>query len=128
MGGAASASGGLGTVGAGQFLSDLPDMASRIGEAGRADSPRPVHRAIEQVHPVRGQFRAYLVDIVDADREDEPCPHIAAGNGGRPYELTGGSRTEEVDARVRETEHPGVLVLGDQPQGKYIPVKIPSLF
>src|SRR5690348_14813138 len=123
MGGAASLSGGLGTVGAGQFLSDLPDMASRIGEAGRADSPRSVHRAVEQVHPARGQFCAYRVDVVDADGEDEPRPHVAAGNGSGVDELTGGLRAEEVDTRVREPEHRGVLVLEDQPQAKYILVK-----
>jgi hypothetical protein len=40
-------------VGLRELLRDLPDMAVGIGEAGRAHSPFPVHRAVEQLHAAR---------------------------------------------------------------------------
>src|SRR5436190_5923226 len=48
----------LSVPGPGQPVRDLPDVSVRVGEAGRADAPRSVHRPIEQLHSASLQLRA----------------------------------------------------------------------
>ena len=58
-------------------LRDLPDVAARIAEAGRPDAPRPIHRAVEELHSPLRQLGAHGIDVVDREREDRPGSGLA---------------------------------------------------
>ena len=50
---------------------DLPDVPVGVAEAGRPDAPRPIHGAVEQLDPARGQLGADRVDVGDPERQLE---------------------------------------------------------
>jgi hypothetical protein len=62
-------------MGAGQFLRDLPAIASRIGEGDRAHAPAVVHRPIDQCHSV-------LIQL-SGRRAEEPDDSDGFGTGDR---------------------------------------------
>jgi hypothetical protein len=52
-------------------LRELPDVATWIGKARRADSPYAVHRAIYEFHPAGFQVGTRGIDIIDRNGRDD---------------------------------------------------------
>lgn len=63
-----------------QLLRDLPDMAGRVGEAGGAHTPLPVHRPVDEVDSPAGELVADGIDVIHEDRELQARSGIATGN------------------------------------------------
>src|ERR1022692_703175 len=98
-------------------------MATRIGEAGSANSPWPVHRAVEQRHSLRSQLRADSIHIIDVDGELKTRPGLGTGDSSGLDKLAGRRNVNHVNTRVSEVEYRGVLVFKVQRQAKDILVK-----
>src|SRR5580704_10184921 len=64
----------------GQDLRDFPRVAGWIREGRGAAAPRPVGRAVEQLHPVRLKLRAHRIRVVYLDGQQGAR---AAGLGDR---------------------------------------------
>jgi hypothetical protein len=93
---------------------DLPDMTVGIGEARGPDSPRAIHRSIQQGDAARGEFGAGLIDVIDANRELKP----RSGVGGR--DLRGSNEIgrlrahQKIDHEVVEIHDGGVFIFVDR--------------
>jgi hypothetical protein len=94
-----------------RLLRDLPDVAGGIAEARGSDTPRAIHRAVQQLDSPLGQLGAHRIHVVDVDRELEAGARVGAGDLGRPDEVGRLSHLQEVDQRVPEVEHGRVGVL-----------------
>src|SRR5713226_1576469 len=88
-------------------------MATRIGEARRADSPRAIHRAVQQLHAAGCQLGTGCIHIVHRDRELGSRPGVRARDNSRLYEIARCRDLEQIDQGVGKSEYSGVLVLKD---------------
>jgi hypothetical protein len=98
-------------------------MAAGIGEAGRAQAPGPVQRAVQEGHPAPGQFGAHRVGVVDPDRQLIPRAGVAAGHRPRLDQFPGRRDLEQVDDGGAELEHRGIRILEQHGQAEDLLVK-----
>src|ERR1700730_13980592 len=96
--------------GLGERLRELPDVTTWIGEAGRADSPWSIHRAIQQFHSAGFQLGARCVYVMHRDGELEARPGPRTRHHTRLDQIACGRDLEEVDQGVLKSEHCGILV------------------
>src|SRR5439155_15638148 len=68
-------------------VGDLPDVPAGIAEAGRADAPRSVDRAAQEVDAAPGELLARRVDVLHPERELEAHAGIRRRDGRRLDEL-----------------------------------------
>ena len=91
-------------------------ISGRVAEASGADTPWPVHRAVEQFDAAAGQLGAHGVDVVHFDGELHSGTGICAGHCGRPDELGSFGDVEQVDQCVFELEDSRDIVLENDRQ------------
>jgi hypothetical protein len=99
-------------------------MAAGIDEAGSSDAPRPIHRAVQELHTAFGQLGADGVDVIDRDRELEAGTGVDRRDDGRLDHLRRRGRLEQVDHRAPEGEHGRVVVLERHGQSKDLAVEL----
>lgn len=98
---------------------DLPDMSARIGEAGGADAPRPVHRAVQQLYAAFAQLLADGIYIFHADGELEARPGFASRDNLRRDQLVSRRLHKQVDQHVVEFEDRGIRIFEVDRQAKH---------
>jgi hypothetical protein len=54
------------------LLCYFPDMATRIGKAGRANTPGPIHWPVQEGDTTARELGARSIDIIHVDREHRP--------------------------------------------------------
>ena len=92
-------------------MSDLPDVAVWVDEAGRPRAPGTIDRPVEQWDASLLELGGECVDIVDADGQHDAGPGGPRCDTGRVDEFGSGSAGEEVDEGLAEPEDDRFRVL-----------------
>src|SRR5260370_12283171 len=106
-----------------QRLRELPDVATWIGEASGADSPRAIHWAVQQLDAAGGQLSTGCIHIVHRDRELESRPGVRAGDNSWLDEIARGRNLEQIDQRVLKPEYSGVRIFIEHRKAEHIPIE-----
>jgi hypothetical protein len=89
----------------GSSLRNLPDVAIWIDETGRSNSPRPIHRTIEQLNPSIDQPDAGFVDIVNHKGEHYSRSRSAGRRDSWRDQFGNRWLNEKIDKGVAELEN-----------------------